>query len=37
MTAYDSQMTLYPIPIGSGAVGSGVKQIDSPLQLVGAQ
>jgi hypothetical protein len=35
--AYFQTMTLYPIPIGSGAVESAVKQIDMRLQLVGAQ
>jgi hypothetical protein len=35
--AYWQTMTLYPIPIGSGAVESAVKQIDMRLQLVGAQ
>jgi hypothetical protein len=35
--AYFQSMTLYPIPIGSGAVESAVKQIDLRLQLVGAQ
>jgi hypothetical protein len=35
--AYFQTMTLYPVPIGSGAVESAVKQIDMRLQLVGAQ